>query len=504
MSALPPIAGDDVAGPLAAEVARFAKRAIDARAIDHAAAIPRDVLRGLAELGLFGLTLPEAFGGAGLSMRAAAQVVAELARFDRSVAVTLGLHLGLGTRGLVKYGTAAQHERYLPSLATGERLAAFATTEPQAGSDLSALATKALATAGGALVVNGRKVYVTNGGLAGLYTLAVASPGLGGRERGQSLVLVEKGDAGLTVEAEEHKLGLKGSSTTGLLLEDVTLPATRLLGEPGLAAPALAHILSWGRTLMSAGCVGTARAALDKVHLQVTSRRQFGRPLAALEVVREQVARLEARTFGMAALVDEVARAEDEVLLVRSLAAKVFASEGAWDVVDGALQLHGGLGFIEDTGLALMLRDLRVTRIFEGANDVLLAHLGASELTRPLARPALASQVDVTLAGVATQADELAKQVEATRQALLARFKVGVFRQPRWMHQLGAACAWREAVDAGVRRADVTRRGEDVARAAVLLAEAKARVARLLDEPVPRDLLEVALSETLPLSEVRP
>lgn len=504
MSALPPIAGDDVAGPLAAEVARFAKRAIDARAIDHAAVIPRDVLRGLAELGLFGLTLPEAFGGAGLSMRAAAQVVAELARFDRSVAVTLGLHLGLGTRGLVKYGTAAQHERYLPSLATGERLAAFATTEPQAGSDLSALATKALATADGALVVNGRKVYVTNGGLAGLYTLAVASPGLGGRERGQSLVLVEKGDAGLTVEAEEHKLGLKGSSTTGLLLEDVTLPATRLLGEPGLAAPALAHILSWGRTLMSAGCVGTARAALDKVHLQVTSRRQFGRPLAALEVVREQVARLEARTFGMAALVDEVARADDEVLLVRSLAAKVFASEGAWDVVDGALQLHGGLGFIEDTGLALMLRDLRVTRIFEGANDVLLSHLGASELTRPLARPALASQVDVTLAGVATQADELAKQVEATRQALLARFKVGVFRQPRWMHQLGAACAWREAVDAGVRLANVTRRGEDVARASVLLFEAKARVTRLLDEPVPRDLLEVALSETLPLPEVRP
>jgi len=504
VSALPPIVGDDVAGPLSAEVARFAARAIDARAIDQAHAIPKAVLSGLAELGLFGLTLPAEYGGAGCSMRTAAQVVAELARFDRSVAVTLGLHLGLGTRGLVKYGTASQHERYLPSLCTGERIAAFATTEPQAGSDLSALSTKAVETAGGALRVNGRKVYVTNGGLAGLYTLAVATPGLGGRERGQSLLLVERGDAGFSVEAEEHKLGLRGSSTTGLVLDDVTLPATRLLGEPGMAVPALAHILSWGRTLMSAGCVGTVRAALDKVQLQVATRRQFGKPLAALEVVREQVARFEARAFGMAALVDEVARAEGDVLLVRSLAAKVFASEGGWEVVDGAIQLHGGLGFIEDTGLALMLRDLRVTRIFEGANDVLLSHFGASELTKPLPRVALTTQVDAALAGVAAEADDLAKQVEATRQSLLSRFKVGIFRQPRWMHQLGAACTWREAVDSAVRLADTTRRPEDIARASVLAFDAKARVARLLNEPIPRDLLEVALRETLPLPEVRP
>ncbi|MEW5738183.1 MAG: acyl-CoA dehydrogenase family protein [Myxococcota bacterium] len=504
MSALPPIPTDEVAGPLCAEVTRFASRAIDARAIDQAAAIPRAVLEGLAELGLFGLTLPESHGGAGCGLRTACQVVSELARFDRSVAVTVGLHLGLGTRGLVAYGTPQQQERYLPELALGQRIAAFATTEPQAGSDLSALSTRALETDDGALLVNGRKVFVTNGGLAGLYTLAVATPGLGGRERGQSLVLVERTDAGLTVEAEEWKLGLKGSSTTGLVLEDVRLPASRLLGEPGWAAKSLAHILSWGRTLMSAGCVGTARAALDKVHVQVAHRRQFGKPLAALEVVREQVASLEALTFGMAALVDEVARADDEVLLGRSLAAKVFSSEGAWRVVDGAIQLHGGLGFIEDTGLALMLRDVRVTRIFEGANDVLLSHLGAGELTRAAERAPLSKVVGVAMAGVAAKADEVAAQVEATRQALLSRFRVGVFRQPRWMHQLGAACCWREAVDAAVRRADASGRTEDVARASLLTLQAKSEVARLVHEPVPRDLVEVALSDTLPLPEVRP
>ncbi|MCC6336327.1 MAG: acyl-CoA dehydrogenase family protein [Myxococcales bacterium] len=504
MSVLPHVPTDEVAGPLCAEVTRFAARSIDARAIDRAGAIPAGVLGGLAELGLFGLTLPAAHGGAGCGLLTACQVVAELARFDRSVAVTLGLHLGLGTRGLVAFGTSEQHERYLPSLAAGERLAAFATTEPQAGSDLSNLATRALEAADGSLVVNGRKVFVTNGGLAGLYTLAVATPGLGGRERGQSLVLVERGDAGLTVEAEECKLGLKGSSTTGLVLEDVRLPSSRLLGEPGWAAKGLAHILSWGRTLMSAGCVGTARAALDKVHGQVAHRRQFGKPLAALEVVREQVALLEALTFGMAALVDEVARADDEALLGRSLAAKVYSSESAWRVVDGAIQLHGGLGFIEDTGLAVMLRDVRVTRIFEGANDVLLSHLGAGELTRTKERAPLTGAVGLPLAGLATKADALAAQVEARRQELLARYKVGVFRQPRWMHQLGGACCWREAVDAAVRRAAVSARPEDVARASLLTLRASAEVSRLLEEPAPRDLVEVALSDTLPFPEVRP
>jgi hypothetical protein len=317
-------------------------------------------------------------------------------------------------------------------------------------------------------------------------------------------VLVERGDAGLTVEAEERKLGLKGSSTTGLLLEDVRLPPERLLGKPGWAATALAHILSWGRTLMSAGCVGTARAALDKVYVQVANRKQFGKPLAALEVVRKQVATLEALTFGMAALVDEVAKADDEALRVKSLAAKVFSSEQAWRVVDGAIQLHGGLGFIEDTGLALMLRDVRVTRIFEGANDVLLSHLGASELMQPKERPSLVSSVGATLASAAAKADEVAAQVEAARETLLSRFRVGVFRQWRWMHRLGAACCWREAVDAAVRRADASGRAEDVALASLLTSRASDEVSRLVGEPVSRELVEVALRERLSPLEVRP
>ncbi len=498
-----PRADEELVRPLLAQVSRFALESIDARAIDRASAIPQRVLAGMGELGLFGLTLPEEFGGSGCSLPVACSAVAELARADRSVAVTLGLHLGLGTRGLVALGTRAQHERYLPTLASGNCIAAFATTEPGAGSDLSALQTRALDD-GTALVVNGQKIYVTNGGLAGLYTLAVSTPGLGGSARGQSLLLIERGDAGLRVEAEEHKLGLRGSSTTGLSLEEMRLPYSRVLGEAGGGARALGMILSWGRTLMSAGCCGAARVALEKTVAHVAERRQFGKPLAALEVVREQMARLTARAFAMEALVDEVSRESAETLLVRSLAAKVFSSESAWMVVDGAIQLHGGLGFIEDTGLAMMLRDVRITRIFEGANDVLLSHLGAGELLRATARTPLASSlVEGALASAAKDADALAAQVDSLRQSLHARFRVGVFRQPRWLHRLGRACMWREAIDASVRRAIRSGRTDEIAQVALLTQEARVEVAALASEPSARELVEQCLAQALPLPEVR-
>lgn len=471
----------DVLAPLLAEAERFCRQELDSRAIDAEARIPPRVLEGMGALGLFGITLPETWGGAGLPLADACRVVDTMAAFDRSVAVSLGLHLGLGTRGLVKYGNRAQHERYLPSLADGSRIAAFSTTEPGAGSDLSSLRTQGVVE-NGALVVNGEKIFVTNGGFAGLYTLAISTPGLGGAQRGQSVVLVERGDAGFEVQREEKKLGLKGSSTTGLLLENVRLPLDRVVGEAGQGARMLQHILSWGRTLMSAGCCGTAREALNRALQHVAARRQFGRPLAALEVVREQLARMKARHFAMEALVDGVAREDDEVLAVRSLAAKVFCSEGAQYVVDTALQLHGGSGFIEETGLALMLRDLRVTRIFEGANDVLLGHLGAHELTTK----------------GAADGDRLAASVSARRDELNARYKVGVFRQQRLMHQLGAAVMWREAAASATRRAQRLGTPEATALASLITTEAHENVARLLSDPLSKDLVESALGDFPP------
>lgn len=491
----------EVLGPVLAETERFCRAELDAAAVDHDAAIPRRVLDGLAGLGLFGVTLPEAFGGADLPLASACKVVDTIAAFDRSVAVSLGLHLGLGTRGLVRYGSAAQHERYLPSLAEGSRIAAFSTTEAGAGSDLSSLRTQGRVD-GEHLVVSGEKIYVTNGGFAGLYTLAVSTPGLGGAQRGQSVVLVERGDPGFSVLREEKKLGLKGSSTTGLLLEDVRLPLDRVLGEAGQGAKMLQHILSWGRTLMSAGCCGTAREAIRRAMDHVTTRRQFGRSLSALEVVREKLARMRAKHFAMEALVDEVAREPEETLAVRSLAAKVFSSEQGWLVVDAALQLHGGSGFIEETGLAVMLRDLRVTRIFEGANDVLLAHLGAHELGRAAVKPgpasALAEGPSATLSPLQQEASQLEAQVDAWRRELLATYKLAVFRNPRLLHQLGQAVVWREAVGAATRRALRVGDPEAAALARTIMSEARHEVARVMTAPLDKALVEAALGDFPP------
>lgn len=489
----------EVLATILPETTRFCRAELDAGRVDHEAAIPRRVLDGLAALGLFGLTLPEAHGGAGLSLAAACRVVATVAGYDRSVAVSLGLHLGLGTRGLVRYGSPTQHERWLPSLAEGSRIAAFSTTEAGAGSDLSSLRTTGVLDGDGRhLVVSGEKVYVTNGGFAGLYTLAISTPGLGGAQRGQSLVLVERGDAGFSVQREEKKLGLKGSSTTGLLLEDVRLDLDRLLGEAGQGAKMLQHILSWGRTLMSAGCVGTAQEAIRRAMDHVSTRRQFGRPLGALEVVREHLARMSALSFAMEALVDEVAREPEESLAVRSLAAKVFASEQGWRVVDQALQLHGGSGFIEETGLAVMLRDLRVTRIFEGANDVLLTHLGAHELSRPAAAEPKPTTSTTSAGPLAEPLRQLEGLVEAWRKELLGTYKVSVFRAPRLLHRLGQAVTWREAAAASARAAAARGSAEAEARARLLLHDASAEVARLTTPPLEKGLVESALGDFVP------
>lgn len=485
----PAAPGSEVLGAILGETERFCRAELDAAAIDSDATIPRRVLDGLAGLGLFGLTLPEAFGGAALPLASACKVVDTIAAFDRSVAVSLGLHLGLGTRGLVRYGNAAQHERYLPSLAEGVRIAAFSTTEAGAGSDLSNLRTQGRVD-GAHLLVSGEKIFVTNGGFARLFTLAISTPGLGGAQRGQSIVLVEKDDPGFSILREEKKLGLKGSSTTGLLLEDVRLPLDRVLGEAGQGAKMLQHILSWGRTLMSAGCCGTAREAIRRAMDHISTRRQFGRPLGSLEVVREQLARMRALHFAMESLVDEVAFEPEETLAVRSLAAKVFSSEAGWAVVDAALQLHGGSGFIEETGLAVMLRDLRVTRIFEGANDVLLAHLGAHELGRPGAANAeSAEKMDPLDAAL----QRLEAQIDGWRKELLATYKLGVFRAPRIVHQLGEAVMWREAAAAATRRATQSSSPESVAMARIISSEAHHAVSRLTTLPLARDLIEAAL-----------
>ncbi|MBL8957990.1 MAG: acyl-CoA dehydrogenase family protein [Myxococcaceae bacterium] len=446
---------------LESSVRDFCRREVRALDIDERHSISGSVLDGLRELGLFGATLPPDWGGSGLSALEATKLIATLAQFDRSVATTVGLHLGLGTRGLVAYGDRSQQERWLPRLASGECLAAFATTEPGAGSDLSALETTAREVDGG-LVLHGTKLYVTNGGLCSLLTVTARTPGLGGARHGTSLLLVDPQQRGVVRQREERKLGLRGSSTTAFAFDDCRLERAAVLGEPGSGARQLVEVLSWGRLLLSAGCTGTARTALTAALAHVHARKQFRRPLLAQPVVQHQLSRAWALTFGMRALVEAAAvrQAELPALARLTTSAKVFCSEAAGWVTDLALQLHGGSGYIEDTGLAILVRDARVTRIFEGANDVLLTHAGQEALTHSTPDEVLGEVAAVNDAVKARRTSLCADPASPGLRALTKRAE---------LHALGQAVVWRDAAVAATRAA---RTPEERAAAGLLQSEA--------------------------------
>ena len=395
------------------QVRRFGAT-IDSSVIEREHLIPAGVLEGAAGLGLFGLTIPEEHGGFGLSLQGSCAVIEQLAEFDRSVATSVGLHNGLGLRGLIRFGSEELKRRYLPDMAAGRRLAAFAATEAGAGSDLAAIRTSALPDPAqpGRLILNGEKIYITNARYARLFTLVVYTPGLGGKKKGHSLVLVPAETPGFSIGREEDKLGLRGSSTASIHYQDAPLPADHLIGEPGKGIVLMNRVLAWGRTLMAAGCLGTAGRALTLAAQHVTTRRQFGRTLAEFELVRRQVGGMRARLHLAGSLARAAARLCDQLeegAAWETAAAKVLCSEHGWRVIDTALQLHGGAGFIEDTGVARALRDARVTRIFEGANDVLRLHLAGEALTWPLADiaalPPLRGEVGPALGEAAAQND---------------------------------------------------------------------------------------------------
>lgn len=371
---------DEILLPLLDSVGRWARSEVDAAEIDATGRIPPKLLDAAGELGLFGLTIPADHGGADLSLKAACRVVEELAGFDASVAITVGLHGGMGVQGLLLHGSEGLRRELLPDLASGRSIAALAATEPGAGSDLSAIATVARRVGGDRLALRGSKLYVTNGGIAGVFTVVARMWGADDARQPYALVLLRAGDPGLRVGAEERKLGLRGSSTTALDMDDVTVGSVRLLGSPTRGLDPLYRIFARGRVVLAAGSVGVARSALADAIGQVVRRRQFGSPIGQFGQVREMIAHARSAIFAMESVVRLAAAPGSETdpeLVWKTEVAKVFCTEAAHRVVDDALQLHGGSGFLEPTRVARSLRDIRVTRIFDGANEVLRCQIAA-------------------------------------------------------------------------------------------------------------------------------
>lgn len=375
----------DTVHALTDSLRRFCQKNVDSAKIDREEHIPSEVLRGLADLGLFGLLIPRIYGGGGLSQTAYARVVQELAGIDTSLAVTLGAHLSLGAMGLLLFGTEAQKAKYLPSLATGEVFGAFALTEPGAGSDASAIQTSAVRD-GDDYVLEGTKVWTSNGGIADLFTVfARTSPAEFGAKPRITAFLVERGP-GVVTGRNEKKLGIRGSSTTEVVLDRVRVPASNVLGEVGRGFKVAMEVLNRGRLSLASGCVGSARRLLRMSVERAEERKAFGRPIGQFGLVKDKIARMSVETFAlesMTYLTTGLVDTRPGDCSVESAICKVFGSETLLRVANEALQIAAGVGYMQAYPYERIYRDARINLIFEGTNEILRCFIALSGIEGP-------------------------------------------------------------------------------------------------------------------------
>jgi len=364
---------------------RFAADHIDAEAIDQAHAIPTAVIDGLAELGLFGMRIPEEHGGLDLNATQYCRVGVDLSVADGAVAILSGGHSTIGIKSVLLAGTEEQKARYLPKLATGELKAAFALSEPGAGSDAQSLKCTARLTEDGKhYVVNGEKLWITNGGLADLVTLFVRTPDHE-RDDGRpsiTCLLVDR-SMGFEPGKEEEKLGIRGSSTVPLLFEDVKVPVENVVGEVGEGFRLALQILNTGRTGLASGCLGASRYLLEQAAAYTSERHQFGRPIGEFQLIQEKLGRMAQDIHALECMVFFTTGLADRHgidLPLESALCKVFGTEVLWSVVNDAVQCAGGNGFTTDYPFERMLRDARVNMIFEGTNEILRIMVSTSGL----------------------------------------------------------------------------------------------------------------------------
>ena len=368
-------------------VRRYFAANVDAAKIDRDHAIPPEVMDGLKSLGLFGLQIPTDHDGIGLSASAYARVMQEVGGLDASVAVMLGAHQSIGLKGILLFGTPEQKRKYLPRLATGEHTAAFALTEPSAGSDAAAIKTRAEISADGShYVLNGAKIWITNGGFADVFTVFARTSSL---EEGQkpkiTAFIVERG-MGVKNGPNEHKLGIRGSSTTELFFDDVKVPKENVLGEVGRGFKVAMEVLNSGRLGLASGSLGMCEVLLKLALERVNERRAFGRAIGEFGLIKDKIAAMLAQTYALESMTYLTAGIVDGKVSDYSLESaicKVFGSETLWYVVNDTLQIAAGIGYMQEYSFERYLRDSRINLIFEGTNEILRCFVALSGMQGP-------------------------------------------------------------------------------------------------------------------------
>jgi acyl-CoA dehydrogenase len=334
--------------------------------------IPADIVSEMRGLGLFGLTIPEEYGGLGLTMEEEVLAAFEIAKTSPAFRSLIGTNNGIGSQGLIVDGTDEQKRHYLPKLASGELIASFALTEPGSGSDAASLRTTAVRD-GDHYVINGTKRFITNAPEAGIYTvMARTNPDIKGAG-GISAFIVEKGTPGLSLGKIDKKMGQKGAHTCDVIFENCRVPAANIIGvNEGVGFKTAMKVLDKGRLHIAAICVGAAERMLDDALRYAMERKQFGQPIAEFQLVQAMLADSRAEIYAARSMVLDAARRRDNKQDVSTEASccKLFASEMCGRVADRAVQIHGGAGYVSEYAVERFYRDVRLFRIYEGTTQI--------------------------------------------------------------------------------------------------------------------------------------
>lgn len=358
-------------------IRQYSEKSLDTKKIDQEETIPKEVLSALAEMGLFGIAVPQEYGGSLMSPSFYARIFEEICFYDASLAVTLGGHSSIGLKGIVLFGTDEQKKKYLPDLASGKKFAAFALTEPEAGSDAAGIQTKAeLSEDGKHFILNGSKIWITNGGIADLFTVFAKTEEFDSKEKKKKwkiTAFIVTRDMGIRTGKEEHKLGIRGSSTTEVYFENVKVPVENVLGPRGKGFKVAMEILNNGRLGLAAGCVGGGKRAIKLARDHATQRKQFQKPIAEFGMIQDKIANMVMDNYAAECMVYMTTSLADRGsdYSIESAICKVFASESVWRIVNEAVQIAGGAAYMRDYPYEQFLRDARIHSIFEGTNEIL-------------------------------------------------------------------------------------------------------------------------------------
>ncbi|XP_049549671.1 complex I assembly factor ACAD9, mitochondrial isoform X1 [Orcinus orca] len=368
-------------------VEKFFTEEVDSQKIDREGKIPNETLEKLKSLGLFGMQVPEEYGGLGLSNTMYARL-GEIISLDCSIAVTLAAHQAIGLKGIILAGSEEQKARYLPKLASGEHVAAFCLTEPASGSDAASIRTRAtLSEDKKHYVLNGSKVWITNGGLASVFTVFAKTEVVdsnGSVKDKVTAFIVERDFGGITSGKPEDKLGIRGSNTCEVHFENTRVPVENVLGEVGGGFKVAMNILNSGRFSMGSAVAGMLKKLIEMTAEYACTRKQFNRNLSEFGLIQEKFALMAQKAYVMESMAYLTAGMLDQPgfpdCSIEAAMVKVFSSEAAWQCVSEALQVLGGSGYMRDYPYERILRDSRILLIFEGTNEILRMYIALTGL----------------------------------------------------------------------------------------------------------------------------